>query len=107
MGMRRLERNNQFGRDPHFRDAFDHPASEEDFDYCMGEASISEIKKAIDIIGGHPAVMSVDVMEIEPDHKHLRAKLSDIKAKDELQMIIRKISPKGQRNRHLTIRKNG
>lgn len=107
MGMRRLERNNQFGRDPRYREAFDHPASDEDFDYCMGEASNLEIKKAIDIIGDHPAVMSVGVMELDPDHKHLRAKLSDIKVKDELEMLMRKISPKSQRNRHLGIRKNG
>jgi hypothetical protein len=107
MGMRRLERDNQFGKDPRYREAFDHPASDEDFDYCMGDASNLVIKKAIDIIGAHPAVISVDVMELDSDHKHLRAKLSDIKAKDELEMLMRKISPKGHRNRHLGIRKNG
>lgn len=107
MGMRRLERNNQFGRDPRYREAFYHPASDENFDCCMGEASNLEIKKAIDIIGRHPAVISVDVVELETDHKHLRAKLNDIKAKDELEMLMRKISPKSQRDRHATMRRDG
>jgi hypothetical protein len=106
MGMRRLERDNQFGRNFRFRDAFDQVGSEEELDYCLSEVSNIEIKKIIDIIGTHPAVLSVEVNELEPDHKHLRAKLNDIKAKDELETLIRKILPKNQRNRHITGRKN-
>jgi hypothetical protein len=106
MGMRRLERDNQFGRNFRFRDAFDQVGSEEELDYCLSEVSNIEIKKIIDIIGSHPAVLSVEVNELEPDHKHLRAKLNDIKAKDELETLIRKILPKNQRNRHITGRKN-
>lgn len=106
MGMRRLERN-QLGRDANYRDGFDFPSSDEDFDYCMGEASNLDVKKAIDLLHTHPAVMSVNIIDLEPDHKHLRAKLSDTKFKDELQMMMRNISPKGQRNRHSSIRKNG
>lgn len=114
MGMRRLERNNQFGRDPRYetgwpnaQQALDLPASDEDFDYCMAEASNLEIKKAIKMIGSHPAVISVDVVELNTDHRHLRAKLNDTKAKDELKILMRKISPKNQRNQHATMRKNG
>lgn len=106
MGMRRLERN-QLGRDAIYRDSFDLPSSDEDFDYCMGEASSLDMKKAIDLLGAHSGVMSVNIIDLEPDHKHLRAKLSDAKFKDELQMLMRSIFPKGQRNRHSSIRKNG
>lgn len=106
MGMRRLERN-QLGRDTIYRDSFDLPSSDEDFDYCMGEASNLDVKKAIDLLSTYPGVMSVNIIDLEPDHKHLRAKLSDAKLKDELQMLMRNISPKGQRNRHSSIRKNG
>jgi hypothetical protein len=106
MGMRRLERDNQFGRNFRYRDAFDQAGSEEELDYCLSEVSNIEIKKIIDIIGTHPAVLSVEVIELEPDHKHLRAKLNDIKAKDDIETLIRKILPKNQRNRHITGRKN-
>jgi len=106
MGMRRLERN-QLGRDTIYRDSFDLPSSDEDFDYCMGEASNLDVKKAIDLLSTHPGVMSVNIIDLEPDHKHLRAKLSDAKFKDELQMLMRNISSKGQRSRHISIRKNG
>lgn len=107
VGMRRLERN-QFSREIYYRNGSDLPSSDEDFDYCMGEASALDIKKAIDLLGNHPAVMSVRIIELEPDHhKHLRAKLSDTKFKDELQIMMSNIFPKGQRNRHSSIRKNG
>ncbi len=106
MGMRRLERNNQLGKNFYYRDTAEHSASDEDFDYCMGDASNLEIKKAIEILGDHPAVMSVSFMELEPEHKHLRAKLNNIKAKDELQMLMHKISPKGKHDRHIVIREN-
>lgn len=106
MGMRRLERN-QLGRDTIYRESFDLPSSDEDFDYCMGEASHLDVKKAIDLLSTHPGVMAVSIIDLESDHKHLRAKLSDAKIKDELQMLMRTISPKSQRNRHSPIRKNG
>ncbi|MBK1890958.1 hypothetical protein Undi14_13030 [Undibacterium sp. 14-3-2] len=107
MGMRRLERNNQFNKDLlRYRDAFEYPTSDEDMDYCLSDFSSSEIKKAIDVVSGHPAVLSVEFMELEPDHKHLRLRLRDLKSKDEIEMLLRKISPKGQRNRHVDIRKN-
>lgn len=107
IGMRRLERNNQFGRDPRYREAFNQPASDEEFDYCMSGATNLEIKKAIDIVDSHPSVISVEVLELHPDHNHLRAKLNDPKAKDELEMLMRKTLPKGARSRHLDLHKNG
>jgi len=107
MGMRRLERSNQFGRDSRYRDEFEHSVLDEDFDHCMGDASSTEIKKAIEIIGGHPAVLSVEIFELESDHKHLRAKLGDIKAKNELRALMRKISPRDERKRHISLPKIG
>lgn len=106
MGMRRLERN-QLGRDVNFRDGFDSPSSDDDFDYCMSEASNLDIKKAYELVSTFPGVMSANIIDLAPDHRHLRAKLSDTKIKDELQMMMRAISPKSQRNRHNPIRKNG
>ena len=99
-GMRSLERNNRFGRDPRYKADFDYIGSDEDLDYCMEEVSNLELKKAIAIIGSHPAVMSVAVVELAPDHKHLKVKLSDITAKSSINMLMSEISPKGQRYRH-------
>lgn len=104
--MRRLERN-QLGRDSIYRDRFDLPSSNEDFDYCIGEASDLDVKKAIGLLNTHPGVISVNIIDLEPNHKHLRAKLSDVKFKDELEILMRNLSPKGQRNRHTSLRKNG
>lgn len=106
LGMRRLERN-QMGRESFYRDNTELALSDDDFDYCMGDASSLEIKRAIDMINTHPAVVSTSVFDLDSDHKHLRAKISDVKAKDELQMIMRKILPKMSRNRHLLGRQNG
>lgn len=107
VAMRRLERN-QFGRETHFRADIDFSSSEEDFDYCIASASNLEIKKAMDLISTHPAVMSASVIELEPDHKHLRAKLIDTKFKEEIQMMARKIFPKKPYNLHSTSgKKNG
>ncbi|KXS30797.1 MAG: hypothetical protein AWT59_3073 [Candidatus Gallionella acididurans] len=120
-GMRRLERN-QFGRDTPFRDesqfhqfkrdnalreGHDFDSSDDDFDYCARNISSSEIKKAIDMLSKHPAVLSTNIFEFEPDHVHLRAQLSDPKSKDELQMLMRKLLPKVQRNRHAIKLQNG
>ncbi len=105
MGMRRLERN-QFGRETNIRNIFDNPSSDEDFDYCMGDPSSLDVKKAIDVISSHPGVISVDIINLGSNHKHLRAKLSDAKIKDELQTIMRNISPKSQSNRHSSAQKN-
>lgn len=104
-GMRRLERN-QLGKDYPYRDSSEFSYSDEDFDYCMGDASELDIRKAMELISNNPAVMSVNIVNLESDHKHLRAKLSDARSKDELQMLMRKISPKTQRNRHSTARQN-
>ncbi len=106
MGMRRLERN-QIGRDHLYRDSIESSFSDEDFDYCLGDASNLDIKRALEMICMHPAVMSTNIFELEPDHKHLRAKLNDMKAKEELQMMMRKILPKASRNRHSSARQNG
>lgn len=105
MGMRRLYRNRFSTHNP-FRDGYDSPPSDEDFDYCMGESSSSDIKKAINVISSHPAVMSVNILELAPEHKHLRAKLSDIKFKDELETIMGDISPKGHHNKYMHISEN-
>lgn len=94
MGMRRLERN-QFSKDAIYRDNFHLSSFNDEFDYCMGAASNLDVKKAIEIVGNHPGVISARVIDVEPDHKHLRAKLSDEKFKDEIQLLMRSISPKG------------
>lgn len=99
IGMRRLERN-QFGKDSIYRDNFEYPFSDDEFDYCLGDASKLDIKKALDLVNSHPAVISTSIMDLDPSHKHIRAKLSDIKFKDELENLMRKISSKGQRNLH-------
>lgn len=106
MGMRRLERN-QSGRETHFRGEIDFPSSDEDFDYCLSKASDAEVKKAIDLISTHPGVISVNTIELDPGHKHLRARLSDAKYREELQIMMRKAFPKGQRNLHNSSGKNG
>lgn len=106
MGMRRLERNNQENRDPRYRESLSQTTTDEDINYCLGNSSDAEIKKVISIVASHPSVILVDVMELEPDHKHLRATLSDKKYKEEIETLLRKISPKNQRNRHIGIRKN-
>lgn len=104
VGMRRLERGSQFTKDGRYRDIFE-PASEDEFDYCMGDASSVVMSKAASIIGSHPAVISVEFFEMGSDHKHLRAKLNDIKSKDELQSMMRKIFPSSPRNRHINATK--
>jgi hypothetical protein len=104
ISMRRLERN-QFGKDLHYRD-LDQSISEDDLDYCMRDYSSSEIKKTVEIVSSHPAVSFVEVMELGPDHKHLRVKLSDLKAKDDVQTVMRRFSPKSERSRHVASRKD-
>lgn len=104
IGMRRLERN-QFGKESHIRENWDHQSSDEDFDYCLDDFSIIEIKKALEVIGKHPAVLSVNIIDLGPDHKHLIAKIRDTKFKDELELLMRDVSPKVLRNRHAPLRK--
>lgn len=103
MAMRRLERG-QFSRENHFRDIVDRQSSDEEFDYCIGDASSSEVKKALEFLGSHPGVISARVIDLEPDHRHLRASLIDPKVKEELQHVMRNVLPKGQRNWHRTAR---
>jgi hypothetical protein len=104
MGMRRLERGGQFSKDGRYRDLLE-PPSEDEFDYCMGDASNLEIKKSFSLIKSHPAVISVDILEMGTDHKHLRAKLNDTKVKDELENLMRKIFPTISRSRHGNVAK--
>lgn len=105
-GMRRLERN-QFSKDSFYRDSISAFNSDDDFDYCMSDASVSEVKKAIEMVSSHPSVISANIIEHDKDHPHIRAKLLDFKAKDELQIILDSFSPKNSRNRHGSNRKNG
>jgi hypothetical protein len=100
--MRRLERA-QMGRTL-VRETFGPSPKDEDFDYCLGGASNSEVRTAMDILSTHPGVLFVTLIELEPDHKHLRAKLSDTKFKEELQMkLSANISLKSNKNlRHVT-----
>lgn len=103
-GMRRLERN-QFGRDMRPRDLLS-PHYDDEFDYCMRNASNADIEEAFNLLSNHPAVMSVNITELSNGHKHLQAKLSDAKIKDDLQIMMHNIFPKGQHSRHSSLRKN-
>jgi hypothetical protein len=100
MGMRRLERNQINRENLGYRDEHGLYNSNEDFDYCLGDASEEEIKNAIDLMMKYPAVHSIRIHELEPGHKHLQAKLYDAKFAEKALAILRKHFPKSQHNKY-------
>jgi len=99
MGMRRLERN-QLGRDVRARDEVDIPLSEEDLDYCVGDGSKPEIKKAMELLSRHPGVLSVNAVDLSSDHRHLRVKFLDPAAREDVRMMLNNILPRQRRWKH-------
>lgn len=46
-----------------------------DIDICLGDFSVSDLDEELHILRDHPALRSVDLVEISPDHYHLFAKV--------------------------------
>lgn len=100
LGMRRLERH-QSGKENSSWSKYESSYSDDDFDYCIGlDATSGELKKLIELVQSHPAVMSAEIVDLGLNHKHLRAKLIEPKFKEDLRILVRKILPKEQHPSH-------
>lgn len=103
MSMRMLERN-QLGKDLFYRDEqFLH---EEDIDFCAGDHSISEIRKAVNAISDSYGISSLQVIDVDPDHRHIKLKTRDSKNRNDIQSTLGKLLPKGKHTRHTASRKD-
>ncbi len=98
LGMRRLERI-QLGRDSINRDNLHFSSSDEVLDYCVGSASAEDLKRAVDVLNAQPGVLSVKVIDLEPGHKHLQARLIDENIKEGINLVMKNILPKGLHKR--------
>lgn len=91
MSMRRIERS-QYPRDSYELD----PSSKNIVDVCLRDTSAIETKSIMKEVSMHPGVVRVEIIEREPDHRHIRVTASDSESANAVEAFLQRISPKAR-----------